>query len=169
LRLEIDVRRLGLEPVLEIGHPDRERALHLHLLEQVADLPGCERLLQVVPGTAPDRLHGRLERRVRGHHDDDDIGVLGEELRDEVEAAVHPQPEIEKCNVEHRPPHRFQGHGGRPRLRDLRIHRLQTDPQSLPDVLFIIDDHYGKPPHGGAVYPSRRGCPKRRGPGCRMQ
>ena len=74
-RFEIDVRGLCREAALQIGQARGQRPLRVDLVHQVPDLSGRERLGQVVPGAAADRLHRGLHRRVGGDHDDGDVGV----------------------------------------------------------------------------------------------
>jgi hypothetical protein len=168
-RLEVGLGRLGLQALLQIGDARRERALHGDLLEQVPDLRRRERLRQVVPRAAPDGVHGRLDRGVGGHDDDDDVGVLGEQLRDEIEAARRAEPQIEEDDVEHGAADRLERRRRRARLRDLGAERLEAHAQRLPDVLFVVDDedreltHPNSLPRGFRFVARRRPC-KPQGP-----
>ena len=135
-RIEIDLGRLGLQPILEADQLGRRRALRLRLLDQVADLRGRERLGQVVPGAAADRLDGGLDRRVGRDHDDDEVGVLGEQLGDQVEAALLTEAQIQEHEIEGRARHRIQRRRRGARLDDRRSSIVSRQTRSVWRMFF---------------------------------
>jgi hypothetical protein len=106
----------------------------------VADLRRRERLGQVVPGTAAHGLDGRLQGGVGGDDDDRDVGVLGQQLRDQIQAALVAEAQVEEDDVVRHVGHGLQRGLGRGRLTDLAPHALDADAQGLPDVLLVVDD-----------------------------
>ena len=123
---------------------ERARQLDLgaQLRQQARVVP---RLLDVVAGPAPHRLHRAVHAAPRGHHDDGQVGIHRLELAQEVESftprrgvagvvEVH-QHCVEVAGVEAR-------QDGRGRRRGLHLEALALEQQAerLEDVFLVVGD-----------------------------
>ena len=81
------------------------------LADHAAQLLQIDRLEQVVVGPVPHRLDGRVSRPDHGDKDDRDAGVDSAELRQDVEAGLVGQAEVQENNVRARSRDSFQALG----------------------------------------------------------
>ena len=146
---DLDVRDLLGQAPLELGDLGGQVPLGPELLDQVANLRGRERLGQVVPGAPAHRLDRRLDGAVGGDEDDPQVGLLAEELGEQVEAALGPQRQVDEGQVVGLAAQRRQrGFAGADRQR-LGAQPLEADGQRGTDVLFVVDDQDAHPAGDG--------------------
>jgi hypothetical protein len=108
----------------------------------VPDLRRGERLLQVVLRPAPQREHRGLDGRVGGDHHDRELGVRGEQLRNQVDSALLREPQVEERHVEARTLERGQRGDARGHGLDLAARLLEAERERRPDVLLVVDDEH---------------------------
>ena len=89
---------------------------------------------------AAHRLHGGVDRRVRGDHDDVEARALGEQPRQEVEAALLAEAQIAEREVEGLEPECLDRRRTVRRLRHAAPEALQADRERGPDVFLVVDD-----------------------------
>ena len=135
-----DLRGRPLQVLPEGRHLLLQRPHFLHFPHGEQDLGRRERFRDVVGRPPAHRLHGRVDRSVRGDDDDLHPWTSREEHGDQVQAARRAQAEIDERQVE----------GATGRLRDgvlevadgghVVAFGFQADGEGLPDVALVVDD-----------------------------
>ena len=98
-RFQADFRRRVCQARLEIEQASFQLAPRAGRLDHLANLRGCERLGQIVLRTTLHGLDGGVDRGVSGDHDDVQPRTLCEKLRQEIQAVLAAEPEVDESDV----------------------------------------------------------------------
>ena len=147
-RVEQDVGRRVGEPGLQVVEPRRGGAALAGGLELVADLGRREGLREVVARSSPDGLHGGVEGGEGGDDHHVQPRPLGEQARDEVEAALLAEPQVAEGQVVRGEPQRLERRRAGPHLVGPGAGPLDAEGQRVADVGLVVDDEHAKGDRG---------------------
>ena len=132
-------------------------------LDTQPDLVEVERLEHEIARALLHRLHGVRDRAVGGHHDDRDIRIGGEDLRQRVDAAAVGKAQVQQDDLGARLLDGAQALGDRAGLPHDEAAARERLAEIAREDGFVLDDHHGRHPAHvyGAAAPaaSRRASP----------
>lgn len=114
-----------------------------HSMSSQTDLIRCERLGHVVDSAAANRIHSAFDRRVRRDDDHPDIRLTRQNLRQQLDACLGAQPQIQEHHVEVSPVQGRERGAARRDAQHARPGRLETEPQRLAHAGIIVNHESG--------------------------